>query len=125
MVANRKLVIGQIKRGFAPFFAFELGLADLAPGFAPLKEVLEGGGNIFEFPFNSTFRGLIGPRKLIPTDGVELLFELFCIRVSACLVLCFPFSKRPVERKAGSASCASKIVGLLRRRMQPYLVRFD
>src|ERR1700694_6025155 len=106
MVANRKLVIGQIKRGFASFFAFEFGVADLAPGFALLKAVLEGGGNIFECPFNSTLRGLIGPRKLIPTDGVELLFERICIRLAACLVLCFPFSKRPVEHKAGSASCA-------------------
>ena len=43
----------------------------------------------------------------------------------APLVLPLPLGQRPVEGKAGRASGAGKLVHLLRRWMQSYLVRFD
>ncbi len=47
------------------------------------------------------------------------------MRFFSCLVLSLPLGKCPVENEAGGASSTGKVMGLIRRRMEPDLVRLD
>src|SRR6266700_8220490 len=54
VIADHEFVIGQIEGLPRPFLAFEPRIACLAPGFAPLEEVLEGGSHIYERALDRT-----------------------------------------------------------------------
>ena len=125
MIAHREFVVRQIEGLAGTFLAFELRIARPARGFAPLKEVLEGDSHIPECAFHCALRDLIGPGKLLASDGVELLFQSHRIRLASGFILRFPFRQCPVEHEAGRASSTSKIIRLFRRWMEPDLVRFE
>src|SRR5258708_23598160 len=68
---------------------------------------------------------LIGTGKLGASYSVELLFQGCSIRLAPGFILRFPCRHRPIEHEAGSASGASKVMGLFRCRMETYFVCFD
>src|SRR5205823_5227819 len=108
-----------------PLLALEFWVPCFQTCLAPLEEVFKGSSHIHERAFDRALGHLIRPGELLASDGVELFFEGNGIRLAACFMLRFPFGQRPVEHKAGGASCTRKVLSLFRRWMKPDLVRFD
>lgn len=126
MIAHRKSVIGQIKTGLATMFALELRI--LRPTF---KEIDKGLPQIGEGLFSRTLGHLIYPGKLLPFDGIELLFQVQRVRFLrtfarlVVLVLSFPLFQPLIVSKACRTCCFSEIRRLFGSGMQPNLVRTD
>ena len=125
VIADGEFIVGQVKRLPGTFLAFELGIAYRPSTFAPLKKVMESSGYIHERALNRTLAHLIGPGKLLASDGIELFFESHRIWLAPCLILRPPPCQCPIEHKARRAGSAGKVIGLFRCWMKPDFVRFD
>src|SRR6266852_8835131 len=103
----------------------EFGIAPLLACLKPFKEIFEGGRHVHEGPFYDRLRDIIGPGELLLTDNVELLLEGFCMWFPTSFIVLFPLGKSPIETEPCGPSGFRKVLGLLRRWVQPDLVCLD
>ncbi len=125
MVAHREFVVGEVEGRLAAFFAFELGIADLVSLLESIEEVPEGFPQVHEGSLHNALGHLIGPRVLVCTQGVELLFEREGGRLCSSLVLPLPLLQSPVEHEPAGASGPGKVIGLIGGRVQADFVCAD
>src|ERR1700730_664982 len=134
MTAERKLVIGEIKR-FAGF-AFPLVFRVFCHF---CKEIAVCSPKIIKCSFYNALRDVIGPRILLFPDGMELLLERKRVRWHEDtvlfgsrflfqlirLILLFPLLPPPVVDKASGATGSFEIFHLFRGGIHANSVRFD
>ena len=120
MISEFKLIIGKIEAWLTALLALELRTAG-----TPFKT---GGACLAQIE-QRLIRSVLGdiprPGKVLPPDFVTLFLEFSGGGFFACLIVPIPLRQRPGPHKAGHSGGFGKVGCLLRRGMQPDLVRLD
>ena len=120
MIAQLELIVGEIEAGFASLLPLEARTASLA-----FKERRKCLAQVEKWLIRGVFGDFPRPGELLPSDLIKLLFELERRGLFACFILAIPLRKCPVPYKTARSCGTGKVIGLLRRGMEPDLVCFD
>ena len=120
MIAQLKLIVGQIEARFTSLLAFKAWAAGTA-----LKKRRKRFAQVQNRLIRSILRHLPGPGKLFPPDLIELLLETQCAGLLAGFIVPIPLSQRPIPHKSCGPCGFRKVAGLLRRGLESDLVCLD